>query len=161
MYGGTGSLSDREEQPDFFPDCLESGTLNVAGIAGLAAAVEYILKRGIASVREHELFLIERLIGGLRAVPGVRVYGPDRPERRTGVISLTFDSVSTSEAGEILDRDYGICSRIGLHCAPRAHAAIGTFPEGTVRLGIGPFTTKRDINAALRAVRNIAKRRGV
>ena len=156
MYGGTGSLSDREVQPDFFPDCLESGTLNVAGIAGLSAGIEYILKRGLGSIRDQELSLLERLISGFRTIPGVRVYGPKSLESRTGAVSINFDSVSPSEAGQILDRDYGIFSRIGLHCAPRAHTTIGTFPEGTVRFGVGPFTTKRDVETTLRAVRNIA-----
>ncbi len=156
MYGGTGSLSDREEQPGFFPDCLESGTLNVIGIAGLGAGAEYIHTRGIADIRRHELELLELFLGGLRKISGITVYGPEDPAARTGVVSILIEGVDSSEAGEILDTSFGIFTRIGLHCAPRAHATIGTFPGGTVRFGIGPFTRKGEIAAAIRAVRTIA-----
>ena len=157
MFGGTGSLSDREEQPDFFPDCLESGTLNVIGIAGLGAGVSYIAKRTIAAIRRHEEELLQILLQGLRHIKGVRVYGPDNPAARTGVVSITVDGIDSSEAGQLLDSNYGIFTRIGLHCAPRAHATIGTFPGGTVRFGIGPFTKKREVAAAVKAVREIAE----
>jgi cysteine desulfurase / selenocysteine lyase len=156
MYGGTGSLSDREEQPGFFPDCLESGTLNVIGIAGLGAGVEYIHTRGIADIRRHELELLELFLDGLRKISGVTVYGPEDPAGRTGVVSISIEGIDSSEAGETLDTGFGIFTRIGLHCAPRAHATIGTFPGGTVRFGIGPFTKKREITAAVKAVRSIA-----
>lgn len=158
MYGGTGSLSDSEAQPEFFPDCLESGTLNVIGIAGLNAGIEYLLKRGMDKIREDELILIERFLFGLREIPGVKIYGPEAAADRTGAFSVTIAEVSPSEAGELLDDDFGILTRIGLHCAPRAHKTIGTFPEGTVRFGIGPFTKKREIDSALRAVGIIARR---
>jgi cysteine desulfurase / selenocysteine lyase len=156
MFGGTGSLSDREVQPDFFPDCLESGTLNVIGIAGLGAGVEYIHKRGTADIRRHEVELLTMFLAGLREMAGVTVYGPKDPAVRTGVVSISIEGLDSSAAGEALDSRFGIFTRIGLHCAPRAHAAIGTFPGGTVRFGIGPFTKKREITAAVRAVRTIA-----
>lgn len=157
MMGGTGSLSDREGQPDFFPDFLESGTMNVIGLAGLASALEFLLSKGIETIREGELKMIDMFLQKLSDIRGVKIYGPADTLRRTGVVSITIDGVSPSKIGEFLDKDYGIFTRIGLHCAPRAHKTIGTFPEGTVRFGLGPFTKKREIEAAAKAVREISK----
>ncbi len=159
MRGGTGSLSDREEQPQFLPDRYESGTLNVIGIAGLAAAAGFLLERGIDTVREHDGKLLEIFLNEIQGARGATIHGPRDPRRQTGVVSLAFDGLSPSEAGGILEDRYGILSRIGLHCAPRAHQTLGTFPEGTVRLSWGIFTSAREMRAAARAVRELAESR--
>jgi len=161
VRGGTGSLSDREEQPEFLPDRYESGTLNIVGLAGLGAGIELLLTRGVGKVGDHERRLLEIFLEGVEKLAGVRVQGPRDPLRQTGVVSLTFDGLSPSEAGQTLEDRFGILSRIGLHCAPRAHRTLGTFPEGTVRLSWGIFTRPRDIVYAVKAVKALAgERRG-
>ncbi len=160
IRGGTGSLSDREDQPDFLPDRYESGTLNVPGIAGLSAGIGWLLRRGIDQVREHDQRLRHRLLDMLEGASGIKVYGTSRDGGAeggfTGVVSVTLDRMSPSEAGELLERRFGILTRIGLHCAPSAHRSIGTFPHGTVRLGWGPFTSEGDIVRAGRALLALA-----
>ena len=163
MRGGTGSLSDREEQPDFFPDRFESGTLNVIGIAGLGAGVEYVLKRGVESIARHDAGLMRLLLEEFGDDSRYRLYGPcveqdkGNPIRQTAVLSMNIEGKSPSMVGQILDRDYGVQTRIGLHCAPSAHRSIGTFPDGTVRLSWGPFTTERDVRNLIKALHHIAE----
>lgn len=158
LRGGTGSLSDREEQPDFLPDRYESGTLNVPGLAGLAAGAAHLLRRGVQSVHEHDARLRAALLDVLSRNPRVRVFGPAAGPC-TGVVSVLIEGMSPSTIGEELERRFGILTRIGLHCAPGAHRTIGTFPDGTVRLSWGPFTSDRDIAWAGRALLAIAGRR--
>jgi selenocysteine lyase/cysteine desulfurase len=143
--GGTGSHSDREEQPEFLPDRFESGTLNVPGIAGLAEGVRHLLGRGVESVAAHDRRLREILLDTIDGHPEIRALGPARGAACTGVLSVLVAGISPSEAGEALEARFGILTRIGLHCAPRAHRTIGTFPDGTVRLSWGPFTTESDM----------------
>ncbi len=160
MRGGTGSLSDREEQPDFMPDRYESGTINVPGLAGLAAGADWILSRGVEAIQDHDRALRLRLLDILTGVQGIAIYGPSGAGGApgcTGLLSVTLDRLSTSETGELLERRFGVMTRIGLHCAPRAHRTIGTFPHGTVRLSWGPFTTERDIVVAGRALAALAR----
>jgi len=155
--GGTGSLSDREDQPEFLPDRFESGTLNVPGIAGLGEGASYLLKRGVESVAAHDRSLREEFLAALAGDPRVTVFGGSQETTlHTGVVSVRIDGVSPSEAGEKLERMFGILTRIGLHCAPRAHRTIGTFPDGTVRLGWGPFTRGSDMVKAARAILALA-----
>ncbi len=156
IYGGTGSVSDREAQPEFLPDRFESGTLNVVGIAGLAAGVEYLLDMGRKKILEHDGRLLEIFLDDFSAVSRIMLYGRKKPFEQTGVLSFNVRGMSPSKVGEILDREYGIQARIGLHCAPSAHKTIGTFPAGTVRLSWGIFNTERDVQYAIRAVKKIA-----
>jgi cysteine desulfurase family protein len=159
--GGTGSNSEFEEQPEFWPDRLESGTQNAVGLAGLLAGVSFIAETGLARIRAHELALIERLLDGLRDISGVRVYGPERAAERSPVVSVTFAGLVPSEAGFVLEEGFGVLTRVGLHCAPAAHRALGTYPQGTVRFTPGFFTTAEDIDAALAGCRYLAaKKRG-
>jgi selenocysteine lyase/cysteine desulfurase len=157
MTGGTGSRSEFEEQPEFLPDKFESGTPNAVGLAGLGAGVSWILARGVAAIRAHEELLTERFIGGLREIPGVALYGPVEPSSRTAVVSFTIAGLTPSEAALELDERFAIMSRPGLHCAPAAHRTIGTFPHGTVRFGFGFFNTEAQIDAALEAIRDLAR----
>jgi cysteine desulfurase family protein len=156
MRGGTGSLSDREEQPGFLPDKFECGTLNTVGIAGLGAAVAFIRRFGMERVLERDGRLLELLLAQLGGDERFTIFGPRDAARQTGVVSLNVVGRSPSSVGEALDREYGIQTRVGLHCAPRAHKTIGTFPDGTVRLSWGVFTSERDILRACRALKRIA-----
>jgi cysteine desulfurase family protein len=156
LRGGTGSLSDREEQPDFLPDRYESGTLNVPGLAGLTAGVMYLLRRGVADIALHDQRLREALLDVVSRNRRVSVFGARGSGGFTGVASVVIEGLSPSTVGERLEQQFGILTRIGLHCAPRAHRTIGTFPHGTTRLGWGPFTTERDIVRAGRALLSIA-----
>jgi len=159
LFGGTGSRSDLEDMPDFAPDRYEAGTLNTPGIAGLGAGVEFLIDRGIENVRAHETALLHQLMDGLAAIDGVRIYGPLDPNRKTGVVLFTIDGIDPAEIGDQLDSEFGIAVRVGLHCAPQAHRALGTFPEGGVRISPGCFNTADDIQQAVGAVRQIVKRR--
>jgi len=154
--GGTGSRGFSDEQPTDRPDCFESGTPNVPGMAGLAAAVAYVLERGVAAIRAHELRLTERLLTELGATPGVTVYGPPRASERVGLVSLNVGDLDPAEVGLRLERDYGIISRCGFHCAPWAHESLGTLDRGAVRLSVSPCTTESEIEQAARAVAEIA-----
>ncbi len=155
--GGTGSRSEHEEQPDFLPDMCESGTLNVVGLAGLAAGVRWVMARGVDRIRAHEVELTRRLIAGLCEIRGVTVYGGHDAGLQTATVSFNVAGMASSEVGLRLDEECGIMCRVGLHCAPAAHKTIGTFPAGTVRFGLGAFNTADEVDAAEAAVRALAQ----
>ena len=155
--GGTGSRSEWEEQPDFLPDLCESGTPNAVGLAGLEAGVCWVLERGVDAIRSHEVELTRRLIDGLRDIPGVTLYGGLDANRQTAIVSFNINGMEPSEVGLLLDEEYGIMCRVGLHCAPAAHKTIGTFPVGTVRFGLGIFNTRDEVDAAVAAVGELAQ----
>ena len=158
--GGTGSRSEHEEQPDFLPDMCESGTPNAVGLAGLHAGLRWLLGRGVDAVRAHEVSLTQRLIDGLGNIPGVTVYGPLDAVRQMSTVSFALAGLATSEIGLILDEEYGIMCRVGLHCAPVTHKTIGTFPHGTVRFGLGALNTVAEVDVALAAVRALRQETG-
>lgn len=155
--GGTGSFSSDLHQPDILPDRLESGTLNVAGIAALAAGIHWIETYGMDRIREHEQNLAEIFINGLSGLTGVQVYAPQNPLFRSGTVSITLDHMDCSQVAFLLDRKYGIAVRPGLHCAPLAHQALGTFPQGSVRFSFGIFNTLEEVEAAICAVRELSR----
>jgi cysteine desulfurase family protein len=156
--GGTGSESERPIQPESLPDRFEAGSHNAPGIAGLLAAVEWILDRGLAELRRHELDLIERLIERLDAIAGLTWFGPREPQQRVGVFSLRIDGLEPGELSAVLESEFGILSRSGLHCAPLAHEALGTLKTGgTTRLSLGPFLAAADIDAAADALAILAR----
>ena len=157
IFGGTGSASESEIQPDFLPDKLESGTLNAVGIAGLGAALAALTDFGVANVLAHEQKLIGLFRDGLREIPDLEVYGPSNPREAVGVLSLNIGDLPCEEVGVRLERDFGILTRTGLHCAPAAHRTIGTFGRGTVRFSVSRFSTEDDIRAALAAVAELAR----
>ncbi|MDY7075766.1 MAG: aminotransferase class V-fold PLP-dependent enzyme [Chloroflexota bacterium] len=155
--GGTGSRSEHEEQPDFLPDVYESGTPNAVGLAGLAAGVRWVLERGVQNIRAHEVTLAQHLIGQMKEIPGVTVYGGLDAELATATVSFNIAGLEPSEVGLCLDDEYDIMCRVGLHCAPMAHKTLGTFPVGTVRFGLGAFNTTEEVSTALGAMRQIAQ----
>jgi cysteine desulfurase family protein len=157
IYGGTGSRSAHEAQPEFCPDRFESGTPNGVGIAGLGAGVRWVRQRGIATIREHDRELARALVEGLAAIPGVALHGPTDPTQRTATVSFTVAGRRVSEIGLRLDDEFDILCRVGLHCAPAAHRTLGTFPEGTVRFAAGACTRLEEIQTAITAVEQIVR----
>jgi selenocysteine lyase/cysteine desulfurase len=156
--GGTGSRSEFEEQPDFLPDCFESGTPNGVGLAGLLAGVQFVLGKGVEHIRQNEMALIEKLIMGIKRIPQVKLYGPERQEDRVATLSFNFAHRSPSNGALRLEKEFSILCRPGIHCAPAAHHTIGTFPEGTIRFGLSVFNTEDEIETALQAVSLIAQK---
>ncbi len=151
--GGTGSRSESLEMPPFLPDRFEAGTLNLPGIYGLRAALEYLEKAG-EPLRRREHRLAGHLWARLMELEedGLRVLGTDDPKRRTGVVSVDFLHSDNGEMAFRLEQEYGIQTRCGLHCAPMAHRTLGTFPQGAVRFSVGPFTTFEEIDYVQGAV---------
>ena len=155
LYGGTGNFSQSATQPTEMPERLESGTLNTIGLAGLKAGVEFLETVGLDRIRSHEQELLGQLIDGLGALDCVSLYGPLGSTRHGGALSFNVKNMDPSMLGFRLDREYGICCRVGLHCAPEAHGSIGTLPEGTVRLSPGYFNTTEQIEQTMVAIRAI------
>jgi len=155
--GGTGSNSEDDAQPGFLPDRYESGNHNAPGLFGLEAGLEYVLNRGVDSLRDHERELTAQLLEGLSGIGGLKTYGPLRVEDRLGVVSLNVEGFEPQILAGILDENFGVQARAGLHCAPGAHRCVGTFDSGgAVRLSVGPFTTGGNVDSATRALRAIA-----
>lgn len=158
LSGGTGSISHTEEIPDFMPDRFEPGTMNLPGIVGLHASLGWIRDKGLDSIASHELALTERFINGLEPLEDaglLRVIGLRGTGGRTGVVSIQTLSVDCADAAFRLDFEYGIMTRVGLHCAPNAHKTLGTFPTGTIRFSFGNFNTEEEVDAAIRALTEI------
>ncbi|MDD5127986.1 MAG: aminotransferase class V-fold PLP-dependent enzyme [Dehalococcoidales bacterium] len=157
IRGGTGSRSESEEQPEDLPDKFESGTANLPGIAGLGAGLQWLTERCPGEAREHLKKLGKALIEGLSVIPAVKIYGTRDPEHMVSVVSFTVAGKRVSEIGLRLDEEYGVLSRVGLHCAPAAHKTVGSFPQGTVRLSPGVFTTMDNIQETLKAVSEVVR----
>ena len=155
VTGGTGSASDSEIQPDYMPDRFESGTVNLPGAFGLHAALDYIRAQGVEALGRHERELTARFLDAIRDLP-VRIAGPADPKEQVGVVSIDFTGQDNGEIAYLLERDYGILTRCGLHCAPNAHKTLGTFPQGTVRFSLGYATTAEDVDTACAAIRELA-----
>jgi selenocysteine lyase/cysteine desulfurase len=155
LDGGTGSQSDQEEQPTELPDRFESGTQNTPGIAGLGAAIEFLLKEGLDKVWQYKQMLTALAMKALKEVPGIKVYGPKEPEKRAPVISFNLAGHDPTRIGRILDEEFDIQTRTGLHCAPLAHKAIQSFPSGTIRVSFGYFNTPAEIDYFMSALRKI------
>ena len=154
--GGTGTRSDEDQQPGTLPDKYESGNLNVPGIVGLEAGVSHVLATGVAETQRQLAELSARLVSGLRKLTGLTLYGPDAGAKRVAVVSLNVNGYDPQELAALLDANWSIQSRAGLHCAPRMHSELGTLPGGTLRLSLGHFTTSADVDAAIAAFGEIA-----
>jgi cysteine desulfurase family protein len=152
--GGTGGDSASETQPCEFPYFLEGGTPNVLGVSGLTAGVRWVTEKGIDAIRRHEVALTERLWGRLEEL-GCEVFGHRDAERRVGTLSFRTEVLPPAELGGILDQSFDIAVRPGLHCAPYVHKALGTFPEGALRVSPGPFSTEADVDHLAGALREI------
>ena len=155
LRGGTGSNSPHEIQPDFLPDALESGTANAAGLAGLAAGVQFVSNIGAEIVAAHERKLVSHFIQSASQIEKLSLYGPPGAGARCGIVSFNVAGALPSEVCLILDERFSIMARPGLHCAPSAHRTLGTFPTGTVRFSFGWFNTMEQVDESLRALRRI------
>jgi cysteine desulfurase family protein len=153
--GGTGGDSSSETQPKEYPYFLEGGTPNVLGVAGLSAGVQYVESRGLTAIHRHEVGLVERLWQRLDEIGGFHVIGHRDMSRRVGTISFHTDALPAAELGGILDQAFDIAIRPGLHCAPYIHKAVGTFPDGAVRVSPGAFNTEADIDRLAEALGEI------
>ena len=157
QQGGTGSISHLLTQPDIRPDKYESGTPNGPGIVGVGAGINYILQEGIENIRKHEEELTKHFIEEVSKIEGVRIYGPLDIKKQAAVVPINIGDEDSSEISYILDQDYDIEVRPGLHCAPLAHKTIGTFEQGVVRFSFGPFNTHEEIEIGVKAIREISK----
>ena len=155
--GGTGSMSDSEELPRYLPDRFEPGTPNLPGIYGWSASMDYVNRVGLTALREHEITLTKRFLDGLDSISGLRLVGTRELSRRVGVIAVDFLRMDNAEAADRLEREYEILTRCGMHCAPSAHRALGTFPQGVVRFSVGYRTTEAEVDCALRAIKELTQ----
>ncbi len=155
--GGTGSVSHLLEQPDIRPDKYESGTPNGPGIIGLGSGIKYIFQQGIENIRKHEEELTKHFIEEVMKIEGVKAYGPLDINSQGAVVSINIGDEDSSEISYILDQNYDMEVRPGLHCAPLAHKTIGTFEQGVVRFSFGPFNTHEEIELGIRAIKEISK----
>ena len=160
MEGGTGSNSLNTMQPDILPDKYESGTLNTLGIIGLGAGLDFIKETGREEIYQHELNLVDKFMQGLRDIKGVLIYGPESLDKKVGVVSINLMNLSANKFAHILQNEYNISVRGGLHCAPLLHKAMQTEEKGMVRFSFSYFNTLDEINQALSVIETIAKKEG-
>jgi selenocysteine lyase/cysteine desulfurase len=154
--GGTGSSSENLFQPQIVPDRYESGTPNTVGIVGLGEGVKFILETGIENIRSHEEKLTRQMLEGFKEIKGIKIYGPADEKMQAAVVSINIGDADSTEISYILDKEYDIATRAGLHCAPLAHRTLGTFEQGTVRFSIGYFNTSEQVQETIRAIKQIA-----
>ena len=157
IFGGTGSRSEEREQPSFYPDCLESGTLNTPGLAGLLAGVRFVRTTGMEKIRYRESELAEKLRTALRKMQGISMKGEKQGQLQTAVLSFTVEGIDSNVAALWLEEKAGIICRAGLHCAPWAHEALGTLETGTIRFSPGYFNTDAEIEAAIKALHQLTQ----
>ncbi len=150
-HGGTGSKSEKEFQPGFWPDKMESGTLNICPIIGLNAALKYFASNGFSNMRAKKKKMTGYLLKSLKNLNTVTIHGPKKNNNRTSVVSITVKNIFPSRISTRLSAE-NICVRVGLHCAPGAHKTLGTFPEGTVRITPGYFTKKSHIDKLIQVL---------
>ncbi len=155
--GGSGVQSYSCTQPEEYPTRLEAGTHNGHGLAGLAAAERFLLEEGVDRIHEKETALARRFYEGVRAIPGVTVYGDHGAPDRAAIVSLNLWDRDSGEISDALAEEYGIATRPGAHCAPRMHQALGTVEQGAVRFSFSYYNTDAEADEAIRAVRTLAE----
>jgi cysteine desulfurase family protein len=158
LEGGTGSNSEEFDSPSFWPDRHEAGTCNTPGIAGLGAATQYLLKRGIASIRERETVLCEMILDEIRDIGKVITYPPYDINKKANLVLFNVDGADPSQLAWEMDNQ-GVALRSGLHCCPEAHRFLETYPEGGVRVSPGYATTKKDVKQFLKVLDGFVKHR--
>ena len=156
-FGGTGIDSRSLIHTQDFPHRLEAGTLNLFGILGLSKGIDFIEKQGLDAIHERETALLSSFHSGLEGLDGVEIYNSGDLKNRVGILTLNVMGMDPEDLGAILDADFDIAVRVGLHCAPLVHETLGTYPRGAVRFSLGPFNTPDDIDHAVEAMREIAK----
>jgi len=156
-FGGTGRDSLSMIHTQTYPHRLEAGTINVIGVFGLSAGLHYISSQGMERIYSKELDLAERLRDGLDSIKGVRVYSTNRHNQCVPIMLCNVDGMDPEDVSNILDGDFGIAARAGLHCAPLIHQDLGTSPKGGVRFSLGPFNTNEEIDRVLEAMTTISR----
>jgi len=155
-FGGTGMDSASLVHTRSYPLRLEAGTLNLLGVIGLVAGMDFLHAEGVEAIHAREARLLARLRDGLAAIPGVTLYAADDLAGHVAVLLATVAGIHPQDVGAILDGDFGIAVRVGVHCAPLAHRELGTIDRGAIRFSLGAFTTAEDIDAAVAAMETIA-----
>ena len=159
ISGGTGSVSHTEEIPDFMPDRFESGTPNLPGIYGLHEALLYLKTHSLQAINEKELSLTGYFLEQLQALDDtgrhIRIIGKKDLTDRNAVVSIQTPEIDMSQVALQLDNEYGVMTRVGLHCAPNAHKTLGTYPAGTIRFSFGPENTKNELDFAIQGLKKI------
>lgn len=159
ISGGTGSVSHTEEIPDFMPDRFESGTPNLPGIYGLHEALLYLKTHSLQAINEKELSLTGYFLEQLQALDDtgrhIRIIGKKDLTDRNAVVSIQTPEIDMSQVAWQLDNEYGVMTRVGLHCAPNAHKTLGTYPAGTIRFSFGPENTKNELDFAIQGLKKI------
>ena len=155
--GGSGVHSYSRSQPEDYPTCLEAGTLNGHGIAGLSAAVDFLLNTGVETIARRERELTFRFYRGVKDIPGVTVYGDFSRPQRAAIVALNLGDEDSGQVADALMEDFGIAVRSGAHCAPRMHQALGTQNQGAIRFSFSFFTTDEEIDAAVAALAQLAE----
>ena len=159
ISGGTGSVSHTEEIPDFMPDRFESGTPNLPGIYGLHEALLFLKTHSLQAINEKELSLTGYFLEQLQALDDtgrhIRIIGKKDPTDRNAVVSIQTPEIDMSQVAWQLDNEYGVMTRVGLHCAPNAHKTLGTYPAGTIRFSFGPENTKNELDFAIQGLKKI------
>jgi selenocysteine lyase/cysteine desulfurase len=158
-FGGTGIDSHELTHTQSYPHRLEAGTINFLGILGLMAGIDYLTSEGMGTILQKERSLARSLWEGLAQIQRVTLYGPDRMDRRLGVVLANIEGMIPADVGAILDGDFGIATRVGLHCAPLVHRSLGTGRAGGVRFSVGPFNTEKEIDQAVAAMARISRSR--
>jgi cysteine desulfurase family protein len=156
-FGGTGRDSLSLIHTQTYPDRLEAGTINIVGVFGLAAGLHYISRQGMEKIYAKELDLANSLRDGLSSIKRVRVYASDWHDQHVPIILCNVDGMDPEDLAAILDGDFGIATRAGLHCAPLVHQDLGTSPNGGVRFSLGPFNTADEIERVLEAMAAISR----
>ncbi len=156
IYGGTGVASANPYHLKEYPYRLEAGTQNLAGIAGLSAGLDWISERDMTKVYDHEIALLGILQQGLSETNGVTIHGTKNLKNRVATLSVSIEGCNPADVGTVLDVEYGIQTRTGLHCAPLIHDHHGTSPHGTVRFSFGPFNTEEHVEATIKAVAEVS-----
>lgn len=156
LRGGTGVHSYDKDQPQAYPTRLEAGTLNSHGLAGLDAALDFLLAKSVEKIYARERLLMRRFYEAVRDIPGVMVYGDFSRDERAAIVALNIRDYDSSEVSDALFTDYGIATRPGAHCAPRMHEALGTVKQGAVRFSFSYFNTEAEVDTAIRAVRELS-----
>jgi selenocysteine lyase/cysteine desulfurase len=156
LSGGSGVQTYLRAHPSQMPTALEAGTLNGHGIAGLGAAVKYLLDTGLNTIRETELALMWEFYTEVRQISGITVYGDFTTKNRCPIVSLNIRDYDSGEVSDTLSSQYGIATRPGAHCAPLMHQALGTVQQGAVRFSFSHFNTQEEIKIAVSALRELA-----
>ena len=159
ISGGTGSISHTEQVPCFMPDRFEAGTMNLPGIIGLNAGLNWLKDITMEKIKEHELGLTKYFIDGIISLDdeNIQIAGKKDISGRMGVVSIFIKNKEMAQIAYELDEKYGIMTRVGLHCAPSAHKTLGTYPKGTIRFSFGWWNTKEDIDVAIDALDKLTK----